>query len=94
MTLAPLAELRPPPSRASGEPALRLHEMTKRFKVRRGLRDTLRHPTRQLSGEGLGEIGKAHRSEIVTRLLLHLFGTKLAPVLPQIQPKADVLQHA
>ena len=44
MTLAAPAELRPPMSKASAEPALQLHDLAKRFKLRRGLRDTLRHP--------------------------------------------------
>ena len=44
MTLAAPAELRPPLSKASAEPALQLHDLAKRFKVRRGLRETLRHP--------------------------------------------------
>jgi ABC-2 type transport system ATP-binding protein len=46
VTLAAPAELPPPPPLAllNAEPALRLHDLSKRFKVRRALRDTLRHP--------------------------------------------------
>jgi ABC-2 type transport system ATP-binding protein len=44
VTLAAPIELRSPSTVASVEPALRLHDISKRFKVRRGLRDTLRDP--------------------------------------------------
>jgi ABC-2 type transport system ATP-binding protein len=43
VTLAAPVELRPPTA-PTAEPALRLHDISKRFRVRRGVRDTLRHP--------------------------------------------------
>ena len=44
MTLAAPADLRSLSPATSDEPALRLHDLSKRFKVRRGLRETLRNP--------------------------------------------------
>jgi ABC-2 type transport system ATP-binding protein len=46
VTLAAPADLRPLSATTSAEPdpALRLHDLSKRFKVRRGLRETLRQP--------------------------------------------------
>ena len=44
MTLAAPADRLPVSSTSGAEPALRLHDLSKRFKVRRGLRETLRHP--------------------------------------------------
>jgi len=44
VTLAAPANLRPVSSMSSPEPALRLHDLSKRFKVRRSLRETLLHP--------------------------------------------------
>ena len=44
MTLAAPIELTPVAATPPGEPALRLHDLSKRFKVRRGLLETLRHP--------------------------------------------------
>jgi len=42
--LAAPADRLPLPSTSGAEPALRLHDLSKRFRVRRGLRETLRHP--------------------------------------------------
>jgi ABC-2 type transport system ATP-binding protein len=44
VTLAAPAGLSSVSLTTSAEPALRLHDLSKRFKVRRGLRETLRHP--------------------------------------------------
>ena len=44
MILAAPADRLPVSSTSGAEPALRLHDLSKRFKVRRGLRETLRSP--------------------------------------------------